>query len=127
MSGTFNTPQGSISGGGAEYSAEVISVPANASTLTLDRSKEVFINGTLTNANSFSIALGTQTVGKVNEYILILKVGATLPTLTHPVGVVWRGETPILFANETWTFAYQYIQVTAGPSWEIYGTAIKNV
>lgn len=108
-----------------DYTAGVSA--SNSGTITLNRSEELFLTTTLTNSHSFTVALNTQTTGKVNEYILIFKIGATVPTITHPGGVVWRGSTPYLAANQTWTIVYEYVQVSSTPTWEIYGTAIKNV
>ena len=116
----------SASGGGSpEYDAAVSG--SNSGTITLNRSEELFLTTSLTNAHTFTIALDTQTSGKVNEYIIIFKIGATVPAITHPAGVIWRGSTPYLAANQTWTIVYEYVQIDSTPTWEIYGTAIKNV
>lgn len=116
----------SASGGGSpEYDAALSA--SNSGTITLNRSEELFLTTSLTNAHSFTVALNTQTTGKVNEYILIFKIGATVPTITQPGGIVWRGSTPYFAANQTWTIVYEYVQVSSTPTWEIYGTAIKNV
>ena len=115
----------SASGGSPEYDAAVSA--SSSGTITLNRSEELFLTTSLTNAHSFTVALNTQTTGKVNEYILIFKIGATVPTITQPGGIVWRGSTPYFAANQTWTIVYEYVQVSSTPTWEIYGTAIKNV
>ena len=68
------------------YDTETVSAPANGGTLTLKNATETVISTTLTNTNSFTIALPTAIDGKVNESILIFKTGATLPALTQPTG-----------------------------------------
>lgn len=109
------------------YYAETVAAPANAGTLTLKNATETVISTTLTNSNSFTIALPTTTAGKVNESILIFKIGATLPTLTQPTGVVYRTETPDIAINQTWTFCYERVSFDGGSTFEIYVSATKNV
>ena len=82
------------------------------------------LTSALTNTNVFTVALPTPKNGLLNESILIFKIGASLPTITQPTGIVWRGITPVLAINQTWTIAYE--QVYNGTSYEIYGTAAKN-
>ena len=109
------------------YYAETVAAPANAGTLTLKNDTETVISTTLTNSNSFTIALPTATAGKVNESILIFKTGATLPTLTQPTGVVYRTETPNIDINQTWTLCYERVSYDNGVNFEIYVSATKNV
>ena len=109
------------------YDTETVSAPANGGTLTLKNATETVISTTLTNSNSFTIALPTAVAGKVNESILIFKTGATLPTLTQPTGVVYRTETPVVAINQTWTFCYERVSYDGGATFEIYVSATKNV
>ena len=111
----------------SRYSAETVPTPANAGILTLKNATETVISTTLTNSNSFAIALPTEVAGKVNESILIFKVGATLPTLTQPSGVVYRTEMPVVGINQTWTFCYERVSYDNGSTFEIYVSATKNV
>ena len=110
-----------------KYDAETVPAPANGGTLTLKNATETVISTTLTNSNTFAIALPATTTGKVNESIVIFKVGATLPTLTQPSGVVYRTETPVIAINQTWTFCYERVSYDNGSTYEIYVSATKNV
>ena len=117
-----------IQGGGSSYDAETVSAPANAGILTLKNATETVVSTTLTNSNSFAIALPTEVAaGKINESILIFKTGATLPTLTQPSGVIYRTETPAIAINQTWTFCYERVSYDNGSTFEIYVSATKNV
>ena len=111
----------------SRYDAETVSAPANAGILTLKNATETVISTTLTNSNSFTIALPTAIADKVNESILIFKTGATLPTLTQPSGVVYRTEIPTIAINQTWTFCYERVSYDNGSTFEIYVSATKNV
>ena len=108
------------------YYAETVSAPANAGTLTLKNATETVISTTLTNSNSFAIALPTAiSDGKINESVFIFKIGATLPTITQPSGIVWRGSTPTLAINTNWTIVYEQVNTT-GTTYEIWAVATKN-
>ena len=109
------------------YDTETVSAPANGGTLTLKNATETVISTTLTNTNSFTIALPTAIAGKVNESILIFKTGATLPTLTQPSGVVYRTETPVIAINQTWTFCYERVSFNGGSTYEIYYLCFGNI
>ena len=111
----------------SSYSAETVSAPANAGTLTLKNATETVISTTLTNTNSFTIALPTAVAGKINESILIFKTGATLPTLIQPSGVIYRTEIPTIAINQTWTFCYERVSYDNGLTFETYVSATKNV
>lgn len=110
------------------YTSETVSAPANAGTLTLKNATKTVISTTLTNSNSFTIALPTEVAdGKINESILIFKTGATLPTLAQPSGVVYRTEAPVIAINQTWTFCYEMVSYDNGLTFETYVSATKNV
>ena len=111
----------------SSYYAETVSAPANSGTLTLKNATETVISTTLTNSNSFTIALPTAIAGKINESILIFKTGATLPTLAQPSGVVYRTEVPVIAINQTWTFCYERVSYDNGLTFETYVSATKNV
>ena len=115
--------QGSVS----SYYAETVPAPANAGILMLKNATETVISTTLTNSNSFAIALPTAVAGKVSESILIFKVGATLPTLTQPSGVIYRTAIPTIAINQTWTFCYEKVSYDNGLTFETYVSATKNV
>ena len=93
--------------------------------MTLKLATETVITNTLTSSNSISISLPSPTSGRVNESILIFKIGASIPTITQPSGIVYRISVPALAINSTWTFVYE--QVWNGSSWEIYCSTAKNV
>jgi len=109
------------------YDAETVSAPANAGTLTLKNATETVVSTTLTNSNSFTIALPTAIAGKINESILIFKTGATLPTLTQPAGIVYRTETPVIAINQTWVFCYERVSYDNGLTFETYVSATPHV
>jgi len=52
-------------------------------------------------------------------------IGASLPTITMPVGIVWRGTAPTLAVSTAWTIVFE--QIWDGSVWAIRGTAVKNV
>lgn len=106
------------------YSAELVASPASG-TLTLKLATETTLLTALTNSNTFSVALPTPVSGKVNESILVFKIGASLPSITNPVGIKWRGKTPTLAINKDWTICYEQIEISAG-TWEVWATAISN-
>ena len=86
---------------------------------------ETVLETPLTNANVFTVALPTPVSEKINESILIFKIGATLPTITQPSGIVWRGATPTLAINTNWTIVYEQVNTT-GTTYEIWAIATKN-
>jgi len=104
------------------YKSNIINSPTG--NLYLENLTETYI-GTITNANAITIVLPTPINGFVNESILIFKIGASLPTITQPAIIYWRGIMPILVINSTWTIAYE--QVNTGSGYEIYSVATKNV
>lgn len=106
------------------YNAEKVTSPTTG-TLTLKNSTETVLDGALTTSNVFTVALPTPVSGKVNESVLIFKIGATLPTITQPSGIVWRGSTPTLAINTNWTIVYEQINTT-GSTYEIWAVATKN-
>ena len=118
-------PQGiqGPSGDNTKYASEIVTAPTSG-ILTLKLATESYI-GTLTNANAFTVALPTPTAGYVAESILIFKIGATLPTITQPSGIAWRGLIPTLVISTSWTIAYESIN-TSGSTYEIWATACKN-
>ena len=109
------------------YSTETVSAPANAGTLTLKNATETVISTTLTNTNSFTIALPTAVAGKINESIFIFKTGATLPSLTQPSGVFYRTGIPTISINQTWTFCYEKVSYDNGLTYETYVSATPYV
>ena len=106
------------------YDAELVTSPTTG-TLTLKNSTETVLDGALTTSNVFTVALPTPVSGKVNESILIFKIGATSPTITQPTGIVWRGATPTLAINTNWTIVYEQVNTT-GSTFEIWAIACKN-
>ena len=106
------------------YDAELVTSPTTG-TLTLKNSTETVLDGALTTSNVFTVALPTPVSGKVNESVLIFKIGATLPTITQPSGIVWRGSTPTLAINTNWTIVYEQVNTT-GTTYEIWAVATKN-
>jgi len=109
------------------YDAETVSAPANAGILTLKNATETVVSTTLTNSNSFTIALPTAVAGKINESILIFKVGATLPTLIQPSGVIYRTAIPTIAINQTWVFCYERVSYDNGLTFETYVSATPHV
>jgi len=106
------------------YASEIVTTPTTG-TLTLKAATETY-GGSITNANVFTIALPAAVTGVVNESIYVFKIGATLPTITQPTGIVWRGTTPTLVINSSWTISYEQVNTT-GSTFEIWATAVKNV
>ena len=106
------------------YNSEVVASPTTG-TLTLKYCTETTLSTPLTNANIFTVAMPAVVPGKVNESILILKVGASLPTIAQPSGIVWRGAIPTLAINTNWTIVYEQVNTT-GFTYEIWATACKN-
>lgn len=101
------------------YDSEVVASPTSG-TLTLKNSTETILDGALTNSNSFTVALATPITGKVNESILIFKVGATLPAITLPVGITFP--KPLVYeANKTHTIVFEQVTFN-GTDYEIFGS-----
>ena len=106
------------------YDAELVTSPTTG-TLTLKNATETVLDGALTTSNVFTVALPAPVSGKVNESVLIFKIGATLPTITQPSGIVWRGATPTLAVSTNWTIVYEQVNTT-GTTYEIWAVATKN-
>ena len=69
-----------IDGGGSKaYDYERVNV---ATTIALKLATQTAIIETLTNANTFEITLPTPLLDKINESILTIKIGATVPNIT---------------------------------------------
>lgn len=62
------------------YSSEVVNYPSSG-YLYLKNSNETYLNGVLTNSNTFSVVAPEPSTGVVNESVLIFKIGATIPTI----------------------------------------------
>ena len=106
------------------FKAEIVNAPTSGN-LTLKLSTETYI-GTLTNANAFTVVLPAPLSGYVNESVLIFKIGASLPTITMPTGIVWRVQAPTLTINSSFTIVFEQVNTT-GSTFEIWGSYNKNV
>ena len=106
------------------YNSEVVASPTTG-TLTLKYCTETTLSTPLTNANVFTVAMPAVVQDKVNESILIFKIGESLPNITQPSGIVWRGSTPTLAINTNWTIVYEQVNTT-GSTFEIWAIACKN-
>lgn len=84
------------------------------------------ISTTLTNSNSFAIALPTAVAGKVNESILIFKTGATLPTLTQQSGKRISHQCLLLVLIRLGLLLWK-VSYDNGLTFETYVSATKNV
>ena len=119
----ITTLSGSNTGDNPRYASEIVVAPTSG-TLTLKLSTETYA-GTITSLNVFTVALPASVVGVVNESILIFKIGATLPTITHPTGIAWRGAAPTLVINTSWTISYEQVNTT-GSTFEVWAIYSKN-
>lgn len=111
------------------YLSEIVSAADYALTdnLTLKHGVISVFDIPLVSTNDFSIVLPTPILGTANECVFIFKVGVSLPAINVPVGIVWRGKSPVpLVINTTYTIAFEQVSYN-GTTFEIYGTAIKNV
>lgn len=54
---------------------------------------------------SLALTLGLEVAGRENEYKGQFTTGATVPTVTLPVGVTWAGGTPTINASKTYQFS----------------------
>jgi len=109
----------------AVYQAERVTV-APTDTLTLKQATETTIEGALTDTSRLTIVLPTPVSGKVNESILVFKIGASLPSITQPVWIQYWKATPALTINKTWVICYEQIETSAGV-WEIIAAAAPTV
>lgn len=107
------------------YDSEIVASPTTG-VLTLKNSTETVLETPLTSANVFSVALPAPSANQLNENILIFKIGATLPTITQPANIIWRGSVPVLTINTNWTIVYEQVNTT-GSTFELWATAAKNV
>ena len=100
------------------YDSEVVASPTTGN-LTLKLATETVLETALTDANVFTVVLPTPTT-RVNESILIFKVGATLPAITLPVGITFP--KPLVYeANKTHTIAFEQVTFN-GTDYEIFGS-----
>lgn len=107
--------------GDSVYYAEAV---APAGTLLLKHKTETVINTALTSANTFTVELPIPLSGKVNESVLIFKTGASVPTITLPAAIAWRGRVLTLEANKSYTIVFE--QIYFGADWEIWVTGVEN-
>ena len=71
-----------------------ITMPANTVT-----------NLTDTSTGTFTIAFGSATANKANDYGFVLRIGGTLRTVNWDAGIVWKdGTAPTLAINKTYYF-----------------------
>ena len=103
------------------YASEIVASPTSGN-LTLKNWTRSVLETALTNANVFSVVLPAPTAAKISESIMFFKIGATLPTITQPAGIQWRGKAPSLAINTTLTIIYDQINVT-GSTYEIWAVA----
>ena len=93
-------------------------------TLTLNRQSQLVATSAINSKSVFTISLSSPVVNEINEYIFIFKTSGTIPVITYPSGIKWRGKSPILVIDATWTMVFE--NVYNGTTWEVYGIAIKN-
>lgn len=105
------------------YAAESVA-PLTSGTLTLKQSTLTVINANLTNAHTFTIALHSPIANVVNENVVIFKIGATLPSITLPAGIVWRVKAPVFAINKGYTISFEQVNIGG---WEIWATAAENI
>lgn len=93
-----------------------------ASIISLTRSLYTLVVDTVMANISFS--LSSPIAGRLNEYMVQLSIGATLPSIGHPSGIIWRYGNPEFRTNTTFLIIYQAIY-TAN-SWKYYGVVIPQ-
>jgi len=86
-----------------KYPAEVIDWGTTYTATILPNKFNLW--GTLTNANTLAITLGSTTSGIVNQYMFEFKTGASVPAFSAISGVTWIGSNPTLQINKTYQFS----------------------
>jgi microcystin-dependent protein len=101
----------------AAYDSEVVAV--SGSNVALKNRTESYA-GILTGTNTFTILMPDPISGKVNESAILFRIGASLPNITWPAGIIWMKNAPTL---TTYTVnVFQFKQVFTGSTWETWGS-----
>ena len=96
--GQPNTLFEAISSSGGSAAVPQVSVPNSTATQELAANTlYIFPNRT----NDLTLTLGTPVIGEASEYHFIIEVGSTLPTITLPTGLIWKGNDTIAFDVDT--------------------------
>ena len=92
---------------------------AGAQEAIFSRNSGILIQGDLLSTDTLTVSLDTPVSGEFNQYTLKISVGASVPTVTHPVGIVWQNGIELELAiNRKYTIVYEQVEVTTGV-WEI--------
>jgi hypothetical protein len=105
-----NTEIAKIHAAGSDLYAQVDNA-ASSGTITLATNTLTNLT-TSQNNTTFTLALGTATADKANEYIVYFATGATAPTVTFPANIVWSGSAPTITANKKYLFSFLRISAT---------------
>ena len=109
-------------GGGAAYDYERVNV---APTIDLKLATQTAIIETLTSANTFAITLPTPLLDKINESILTIKIGATVPSITLPIIAGWHTDEVILDPMTTRTIVFEQLTFD-GINYEVWASCDKQ-
>ena len=113
-----------IDGGGSKaYDYERVNV---APTIALKLATQTAIIETLTSADTFAITLPTPLLDKVNESILTIKIGSTVPNITYPANLKWYTDEIVLGINSTRTLVFEQ-KTFDGVNFETWVSCDKNV
>jgi hypothetical protein len=80
-----------------------VDVASAGGTITL--ATNTVTNLTDTSTGTLTIAFGSTTANKANDYGFVLRIGGTLRTVNWDAGIVWKdGTAPTLAINKTYYF-----------------------
>ena len=72
---------------------------------TITMAANTVTNLTDTSTGTITIAFGSATANKANDYGFVLRIGGTLRTVNWDAGIVWKdGTAPTLAINKTYYF-----------------------
>ena len=109
-------------GGGVAYDYERVNV---APTIALKLATQTAIIETLTSANTFAITLPTPSLDKINESILTIKIGSTVPNITFPMVAGWHTDEVVLAPMTTRTIVFEQLTFD-GINYEVWASCDKQ-
>ena len=120
-----NWEQIDTSGGGdiKAYASERVNAVGGSIALKLDT--KTIISNTLTNSNSLTITLPTPRLNFVNESILTIKIGSTVPNITLPAITGWYTDVVALAPTTTRTIVFEQITFD-GINYEVWASCDKQ-
>ena len=112
-----------INSSGGSYASERVN--STGGIINLKLATKTIISNTLTNSNSFTIKLPSPRLNFVNESILTIKIGSTVPNITLPTITGWYTDVVTLAPRTTRTIVFEQITFD-GINYEVWASCDKQ-